>query len=55
MDSTAQFNVAFPKAMLEELKGNNTKAKTMLWEVARNQSNPFSGYAFKYFILQEQI
>ena len=47
MDSTAQFNVTFPKAMLEELKGNNTKAKAMLWEVARNQSNPFSGYAFK--------
>ena len=47
MDSTAQFNVTFPKAMLEELKGNNTKAKTMLWEIARNQSNPFSGYAFK--------
>ena len=47
MDSTAQFNVTFPKAMLEELKGNNTKAKAMLWEIARNQSNPFSGYAFK--------
>ena len=47
MDSTAQSNVTFPKAMLEELKGNNTKAKAMLWEVARNQSNPFSGYAFK--------
>lgn len=47
MDSTAQFNVSFPKAMLEELKGNNTKAKAMLWEIARNQSNPFSGYAFK--------
>ncbi len=47
MDSTTQFNVTFPKAMLEELKGNNAKAKAMLWEIAHNQSNPFSGYALK--------
>ena len=46
MDSTAQENVAFPRAMLEELKGNNTKAEAMLWKVARNQNNPFSGYSF---------
>lgn len=47
MDSTSQFNITFPKAMLEELKGNNAKAKAMLWEIARDHSNPFSGYAFK--------
>jgi hypothetical protein len=46
MDSTAQVHVAFPRAMLEELKGNNTKAEAMLWEIARNQSNPFSGYSY---------
>lgn len=47
LDSTAQFNVTFPKAMLEELKGNKATAKAMLWEIARNHRNPFSGYAFK--------
>lgn len=46
MDSTAQVNIAFPRAMLEELKGNNTKTEAMLWEVTRNQNNPFSGYSF---------
>lgn len=46
MDSTAQVNVAFPKVMLEELKGNITKAEAMLWDIARNQSNPFSDYSF---------
>ncbi len=46
MDSTAQLNVAFPRAMLEELKGNNTKAEVALWEIARSETNPFSGYAF---------
>lgn len=46
IDSTAQVNIAFPRAMLEELKGNHTKAEAMLWEIALNQSNPFSDYSF---------
>jgi len=46
MDSTDQRNVSFPRAMFEELKGNKSKAKDMLWEIARDLNNPFSANAF---------
>ena len=45
MDSTDQRNVSFPRAMFEELKGNKSKAKDMLWKLPRSKQ-PFSAYAF---------